>query len=127
MNIKKKILIIDDEEGVLKMYKDKLDSEGFETLTAMDGKTGIETAKSKKPDLILLDIIMPKYNGLDVLRDMKTSEELKKIPVYLLTNLPEDCSEDKAKELGANGYMVKAQFEPQTLSDTVKKIFDLKS
>ena len=118
---KKKILIIDDEEAVLKMYKEKLDSEGFETLTASDGTAGLELIRTKKPDLVLLDIIMPKYNGLDVLKDIKADGQIKTTPVYLLTNLPEDSSEDKAKALGAAGYFVKAHFEPQTLVDEIKK------
>ena len=118
---KKKILVIDDEEAVLKMYKEKLDSEGFETLTASDGTAGLELIRTKKPDLVLLDIIMPKYNGLDVLKDIKADGQIKTTPVYLLTNLPEDSSEDKAKALGAAGYFVKAHFEPQTLVDEIKK------
>src|SRR3990167_10792388 len=118
---KKKILVIDDEEAVLKMYKEKLDSEGFETLTASDGTAGLELIRTKKPDLVLLDIIMPKYNGLDVLKDIKADGKMKTTPVYLLTNLPEDSSEDKAKALGASGYFVKAHFEPQTLADEIKK------
>lgn len=120
-NNKPKVLIIDDEEAVLKMYKEKLDSEGFETLTALDGKAGIKIIKDKKPDLVLLDIIMPKYNGFDVLKDIKADEETKNIPVYLLTNLPEECSNGKAKELGAAGYFVKAQYEPGVLVETLKK------
>ena len=115
-----KVLIIDDEQGVLKMYGDYLKMEGIEPLTASDGQKGIQLAKEQKPDVILLDIIMPRYNGLDVLKDMKKDEELKNIPIFLLTNLPQESSGDKAKALGANGYLVKAEYEPKMVLDVIK-------
>ena len=115
-----KVLIIDDEKGILKMYSDYLTMNGITMIQATDGQTGIKMAKEQKPDVILLDIIMPKYNGLDVLNDIKKDDELKKIPVFLLTNLPEESSGDKAKELGATGYLVKAQYEPKMLLDVIK-------
>lgn len=115
-----KVLIIDDEQGILKMYSQCLASGGFQTITATDGNTGIKMAKEQKPDLIFLDIIMPRYNGLDVLKDIKNDPDLKKIPVFLLTNLPAETSSPKARELGASGYLVKAQYEPKMLLDIVK-------
>src|SRR3990167_6177132 len=115
-----KVLIIDDEQGVLKMYGDYLKMEGIEPLTASDGQAGIQLAKEQKPDVILLDIIMPRYNGLDVLKDMKKDEELKNIPIFLLTNLPQESSGDKAKALGANGYLVKAEYEPKMVLDVIR-------
>lgn len=115
-----KVLIIDDEKSILKMYQDRLIMEQMEVLTASDGESGIKMAKAEKPDVILLDIIMPKFNGLDVLQTIKNDTEIKNIPVFLLTNLPEECSGDKAKELGAAGYLVKAQYEPKMVVDVIK-------
>ncbi|MGA2666778.1 MAG: response regulator [Patescibacteria group bacterium] len=115
-----KVLIIDDEKGVLKMYSECLNMGGVETLTAPDGETGFKMAKENKPDVIFLDIIMPKFNGLDVLRDIKNDPDLKNTPVFLLTNLPPESSGSKAKELGAAGYLVKAEYEPKMLLDIVK-------
>ncbi len=115
-----KVLIIDDEKGVLKMYSECLNMGGVETLTAPDGEAGIKMAKENKPDVIFLDIIMPKFNGLDVLRDIKNDPDLKNTPVFLLTNLPPESSGSKAKELGAAGYLVKAEYEPKMLLDIVK-------
>lgn len=115
-----KVLIIDDERGILKMYSQYLEHAGIEVITALDGSTGVSMAKEKKPDVILLDIIMPRYNGLDVLRDIRTNAETKNIPVFLLTNLPEESTGDKAKELGASGYLVKAEYEPKMLIDVLK-------
>jgi DNA-binding response OmpR family regulator len=110
-----KVLIIDDEQGILKMYSEFLKMGKIETITAPDGTAGIKMAKEQKPNVIFLDIIMPKYNGLDVLRDIKNDPELKNIPVFLLTNLPAESSSPKARELGAAGYLVKAEYEPKML------------
>lgn len=115
-----KVLIIDDERGILKMYTEYLKTAGIEILQAVDGETGIKLAKEQKPDVILLDIIMPRYNGLDVLKDIKNDQDIKNIPVFLLTNLPEESSGDKAKQLGAAGYLVKAQYEPRMIVDVIK-------
>jgi twitching motility two-component system response regulator PilH len=119
-----KILIIDDEPGILLMYGDRLKSSGHEAITAKNGDEGIEIAKKEKPDLIFLDIIMPKVNGLDVLKQLKSIAETKNIPVYISTNLPEDSSGIDAKKIGAAGYLVKAQIEPsqfdQIITDALK-------
>jgi len=115
-----KVLIVDDEKGVLKMYSDFLITSGIEVLQATDGQAGIKLAQEQKPDVILLDIIMPRYNGLDVLKDLKADQDLKNIPVFLLTNLPAESSGDKAKALGAAGYLVKAEYEPKMVLDVIK-------
>ena len=102
------------------MYGDYLKMAAIEPLVATDGSTGIKIAKEQKPDVILLDIIMPRYNGLDVLKDIKADEEIKNIPVFLLTNLPQESSGDKTKALGASGYLVKAEYEPKMVLDVVR-------
>lgn len=116
-----KVLIVDDEKGILKMYGEYFKTANIEALEASDGEAAIKIAKEQKPEAILLDIIMPRYNGLDVLKDIKNDPEIKNIPVFLLTNLPEESSGDKAKELGAAGYMVKAQYEPRMVVEMVNK------
>ena len=115
-----KVLIVDDEQGILKMYSEYLTTQGFEVVTAQNGEEGIKVAKDQKPNVILLDIIMPKFNGLDVLKALKTDPDIKNTPIYLLTNLPEECSGDKAKELGATGYLVKAENEPKMIADVIR-------
>lgn len=117
-----KVLIVDDEKGVLKMYSEFLTGTGIEVLQATDGQTGFKLAKEQKPDVILLDIIMPRYNGLDILKDLKADQDVKNIPVFLLTNLPAESSEDKAKQLGAAGYLVKAEYEPKMILDVIKGV-----
>jgi len=116
-----KILIVDDEESILFMYSEKLKEAGHQILTACKGEEGLEIARKEKPDLIFLDIIMPKLNGLDVLKELKSDPETKNIPTFLLTNLPEDASGNKAKELGVTGYLVKAQVEPTDLEKVVEE------
>ena len=117
-----KVIIVDDEQAILKMYKLSLEAAGLEVLTAATGVEALEKIKQEKPQVVLLDIIMPQLNGLDVLTAIKEDETTKNIPVYLLTNLPEECSGDKAKELGAAGYFVKAQTEPQEIVQKVKNM-----
>jgi CheY-like chemotaxis protein len=115
-----KVLIIDDEQPILNMYSEALS--GHEVITALNGQEGIEMAQKNQPDLILLDIIMPKFNGLDVLNHLKDDKDTHHIPVIILTNLPQEASEDKARELGAINYYVKAQFEPDKLASAVDSV-----
>lgn len=122
-----KVLIVDDEKGILKMYSEYLEIAGIEPLQASDGETAIKLTKKEKPDVILLDIIMPRYNGLDVLKDLKNDSETRNIPVFLLTNLPKESSGAKAKELGAAGYLVKAEYEPRMVVDVIKGAVNDKS
>lgn len=112
-----KVLIIDDEKGVLWLYEQSFKAKGITIFTAENGEQGLEIAKKEKPDAILLDIIMPRQNGLDVLKMIKQDEILKEIPVYLLTNLPMEASGSKPAELGAAGYFVKAEFEPNIVAE----------
>ena len=112
-----KILIIDDEEPILNMYGEALSN--HEVVYASNGEEGLEKARKEEPSLILLDIIMPKFNGLDVLDQLKNDKDTYQIPVMILSNLPKEASADKARDLGAAGYFVKAEFEPEKLASTV--------
>lgn len=124
---KTKVVIIDDEEGVLEMYKAKLETEGFQVLTALDGPAGIEIIKKENPAVILLDIIMPKLNGFDVLNILKSNQATANIPVILLTNLPKEAGEQKGHELKAAGYLVKAEYEPRMLADMIRNLIETMS
>lgn len=117
-----KVLIVDDEPPIVAMYTEKLIEEGFEVIQALDGEEAIEVAKQNRPDVILLDLIMPKINGLDALKALKTEPLTQHIPVYLLTNIPEESSGSKGKDLGATGYLFKAETEPAALVEVLKKI-----
>lgn len=117
MENKKKILVVEDEATLQKALNDVLAQEGYEVLSALDGATGLDLAKKEKPDLILLDIILPKMDGFDVLKGLK--EENSKIPVIVLTNLSDINDIQKALDLGATTYLVKADFH---LGDVLKKV-----
>jgi DNA-binding response OmpR family regulator len=115
----KKILFIEDESALQKTFSDVLEKEGYKVISALDGESGLRLAKSERPDLILLDLILPKKDGFEVLKELKKEEITKEIPVIVLTNLEEIESVEKALELGATTYLVKAQY---TLEEVIKKV-----
>jgi len=119
-----KILIIDDSPELLETYKDGLTHAEFEVETAPNGEEGIDKALTSKPDLILLDVMMPVMNGFDVLKQLKALPETKNIPVIILTNLAEDTEEHTAKDMGAADYLVKNEYDPGTLAKTLHKMLD---
>ena len=122
MSDAKKILLVDDDPMIVRMYQRKLEHDGFTVMLAFNGEEGLAAVKKVKPDIILLDIMMPKKNGIDTLKELKADKTTADIPVIILTNLgdrPEDV--DKAKQLGAVDYLVKANI---SLGDLVKKIKD---
>lgn len=104
---KSKVLVVEDDQFLRKIYEVKLSDEGFNVKIAVDGEEGIKLALDFKPDVILLDLIMPKLNGFEVLEKLKGKEKIK-TPIYVLSNLGQDSDVEKAKELGAEGYLVKA-------------------
>ncbi len=120
--VNKKILIIEDEETLQKALAQYLQEENFDVLSAMDGEKGIEMVKAEKPDLVLLDIILPKKDGFQVLEEIKQNETTKKIPVILLTNLESIDDIQKAFDKGATTYLVKSEYK---LEDIVKKINEI--
>ncbi|MDD5342268.1 MAG: response regulator [Patescibacteria group bacterium] len=121
---KRKILLVEDEKMLSSMYATKFAKEGYELIQAYDGEEGLTKAKSIKPDVILLDIIMPKLDGFVVLKALKQDPELKKIPVILLTNLGQDEDIRKGKELGADDYFIKANHTPAEVVDKAKAFFE---
>ena len=117
----KQILIIEDDFFVRDLYDRELSREGFEVSTAEDGAEGLLKVIEEKPDLILLDIMLPKMSGLDVLKKVKEKEEVKDIPVVLLTNLGQDSVIREGFTLGAIGYLIKAAYTPTQIIEEVKK------
>jgi len=124
---KKKILIIEDEATLQKALAEFLISEGFEVSSALDGVNGLNMVKSELPDLVLLDIILPKKDGYEVLDEVKKDEKTKDIPVILLTNLesPEDI--DKAFEKGASTYLVKSNYKLEEIVKKIKETLKMKA
>ncbi len=117
----KKILFIEDESVLQKTFGDLLRQEGYEMFSALDGETGLKLAVEKKPDLILLDLILPKLHGLEVLQKLKENQDTSYIPVIVLTNLEDIKGVDRAVELGAVAYLIKAQYSLQEVVEKIKK------
>ena len=115
----KKILFIEDESVLQKTFERALRAEGYDVISALDGESGVKLAQTQSPDLILLDIILPKLNGFDVLKRLKEDSKTKEIPVIILTNLERMSDIDKALELGATTYLVKVNY---SLEEVIKKI-----
>lgn len=117
----KKILIIEDEAILADMYKDRFSQEGYEVASALTSEEGINLAKKEKPDLILLDILLPKENGVGFLKRLKKEPEISSIPVVAFSNYDEPRTRKEAESLGVKAYLLKTDFTPQ---DLVKKIKD---
>mgnify|MGYP001594646631 CR=1 FL=1 len=116
-----KILIVEDEMFVRELYERVLSQNGFEVFTASDGEKGLAIAASAHPDLILLDVMMPGVNGLEVLKRLKADSDLKDIPVVLLTNLGQQSVIQQALDQGASGYLMKVRLTPYQVLAHVKE------
>lgn len=114
------ILLIEDDTFLAGMYVTKLTMEHFHVELATDGASGLAKAESGHPDLILLDILLPKMNGFDVLRRIKEHPELRSVPVILLTNLGQKSDVVQGLDLGAADYLIKAHFMPSEVVDKIK-------
>jgi DNA-binding response OmpR family regulator len=116
--IKKKILVIEDDRSLQNALVEMLTQEKYETVSAFDGEEGLQKIKEEKPDLILLDIVLPIKDGYEVLAEIKTGDN-KDTPVLILTNLEEIDNVQKAIDLGATTFMVKSDF---SLKDVLEKV-----
>lgn len=117
----KKILLIEDEKLLADLLQRKLADQGYYVFVAGDGETGLQLVKEKRPDLVLLDLLLPRLNGLEVLEEIRNDEELRKIPVIIVSNSGQPVEIDKAKELGAKDWLVKTEFDPTEVVEKVKK------
>jgi len=117
----KKILLIEDEEIMVGLLQKKLRQEGYEISVARDGEEGLRAVREIKPNLILLDIIMPKMGGFEVMEEMAKDKELKEIPVIIISNSGQPVELDRAQQLGAKDWLVKTEFDPQEVVDKVAK------
>lgn len=115
----KKILFIEDESDLQKTFNDLLAQEGYKMISALDGEIGLRLSRTEKPDLILLDLVLPKINGFEVLKRLKQDPETKEIPVIILTNLEGIKDVEKALKTGATTYLVKASY---TLEEVLEKV-----
>ena len=118
---KKKVLIVEDDIYTLELYERQLKKAGFDVYRALDGDEGFKVTKEIKPDLVLLDIMLPKVDGFEMLRNMRKDKETKDLPVLILTNLGRESIVKEGFNLGAQGYLIKASYTPNQVVDTVSK------
>ncbi len=124
-NLKKKILVVEDDGMISSMYRTKFEADGFTVLTADNGAQGLETAKKAKPDIIMLDVILPQLDGFSVLEEIKKDQTIKNTPVIMLTNLGTDEDKKKGERMGALDYLVKASLTPGQVSAKIKKALNM--
>ena len=121
INLQPHILIVEDDLFIRELYDRQLSLEGYQVTTAEDGEIGLAKITESIPDLLLLDIMLPKVSGLDLLRTIKAKDETKNIPVILLTNLGQDPVIKEGFNLGADGYLIKSAYTPDQIIEEVKK------
>lgn len=120
MSQNKKIIIAEDEPILIEMYKLYFERAGYEVLKADNGRECIDFVKKEKPDIILLDILMPKLDGWEVLKQLKTDPETKQIPILVFSNLGQTQEVQKGLDLGADDYVVKSNVTPKELLEKVE-------
>jgi len=120
----KSILLVDDDMTLREMYTERLKAEGYGVMTARDGEEALQIATDNHPNVILLDIMMPKINGLDVLKKLKEQSETKDIPVIVLTALIQDQERKESMARGANDYIVKSETMPGEVIDKVHALIN---
>ncbi len=117
---KKKILLIEDDKYIFRAYKDGLERAGFEVVGAFDGAEGVNKAKTEKPDIILLDLILPVKNGFEALEEIKMDESIRRVPVLILSNLGQESDVEKGNALGAEDYLIKSNYSMKEVIERVK-------
>lgn len=120
----KKILIIEDEKILADMYRDKFVDAGFEVISAFESKEGLELAKKEKPDLILLDILLPRENGISFLEELKKDPEISAIPVVAFSNYDEPRTRKQAFQLGVKDYLIKTDYTPNEIVKKIRKYLE---
>lgn len=119
MDGKKKVLLIEDDSFLSKVLEERLSDEGFDVVLAGNGEEGVQKAAVINPNIILLDMILPKMNGFDVLKELKSNLATKELPIIVLSNLGQDEDKELAKKLGAVDYLVKSDFSLKSIVDKI--------
>lgn len=120
----KKILIVEDDKFLRDLITQKLSNENFDVVIAQDGEEGIRKIEDEKPDLVILDLLLPQIDGFEVLKRMKANQKIADTPVIILSNLGQKEDVERGMALGAKDYMIKAHFTPNEVIDKVKKYLE---
>jgi len=124
-NKKIKILLVEDDPFLLSMYATKFETENFEVIVAEDGDKGLKLAIQELPNIILLDVLLPKKDGFEVLKELKSNKATSNIPVILLTNLSQKSEIEQGLSMGVEDYLIKAHFMPTEVVEKIKKILGI--
>lgn len=117
-----KVAIVEDDNAIAQMYRIKFEAEGYQVETASNGKLGLELAQQMKPDIVLLDLMMPEMNGDEMLRRMRASDWGKTTKVIILTNMGAQEAPPEIKQLGVEAFIVKAEMTPRQVAEKVKSV-----
>lgn len=118
----KKILLVEDEKILAEMYKDKFTEAGFEVFLALEAKEGLKLAKKERPDLIILDILLPRENGITFLTWLRKDSKIASIPVVAFSNYDDPATKREAVKLGVKEYLIKTSYTPSEIVAKVKQI-----
>ena len=118
----KKILIVEDDKFLRELIAKKILAEGYDTAEAKDGEEGLKKIEAEKPDLVLLDLVLPGMTGFDILKSVQENPLLSDIPIIVFSNLGQRDDVDKAINLGAKDFLIKAHFTPQEIIERIKSI-----
>ena len=118
---KKKIMIVEDEKILADMYKDKLSRSGFDVECAFNAEDGFNMIKKAKPDLVLLDILLPRENGISLLSKIRKEKDISSVPVIAFSNYDDQGTKEEAKNFGAKEYLIKTNYNPQEILDIINK------
>ncbi|MFA4871496.1 MAG: response regulator [Patescibacteria group bacterium] len=124
---KTKVLLVEDDLMIVEMYKMRFEEEGYAVLVTDKGSEAIEIAEKEKPDIILLDVILPEVDGFTVLQKLKNDIKTKEIPILLLTNLGQESDKEKGLQMGAADYFIKAQHTPVEVIQKIKELINKSS
>ncbi len=119
------VVVVEDDVFLANIYQKKFEMEGFKVIPADNGEKGLQEVQKKHPDIVLLDLLLPKMDGFTVLKNIKEDPSTKDIPVILLTNLGQKEDVDKGQLLGAAGYLIKAHFKPSEVVAKIREVLHI--
>lgn len=122
---KVKLLLAEDDLQLIDMYRKKFELEGFEVMIAEDGRKTLDMLNAERPDMVLLDIMMPEVNGIEVLKEIRENPETKDLLVVMLTNLSNESTSEEIYKYGATDYIVKAEVTPIEVVDKIKELLKI--
>lgn len=120
----KKVLIVEDDPLIVKIYSTRLQADGYQVVSAENGELGLEKALMEKPDLIVLDVMMPKVDGFEVLQKLREKPEFKYVPILMYSNLNNEEEIERAKKMGVTEFLVKANLSPTQMVTKMKQYIE---